>query len=104
MLKDFTVDKFQICFISDKNNRHFKTCINLQTTLIDNITKADSVTKLTNADTVATVTLFAITTNTPVITFATRLLMFTGCYSQVNVPEMLQSADVSCPAYNASVV
>jgi hypothetical protein len=46
--------------------------------------------------------MFAIATNTPVITFATRLLMFTGCYSQVNVLEMLQSADISCPANNAS--
>jgi len=81
-----------------------KTCINLQTTLTANITMAHSVTKLTNADTVAIVTLFAIATNTPVITFATTLLMFTGCYSQANVPEMLQSADVSCPAYNASVI
>jgi len=65
---------------------------------------ADSVTKLTNADTVAIVTLFANATNTPVITFATRLLMFTGCYSQANVPEMLQSTDISCPASNASVI
>lgn len=93
-----------VSYLTKITDTLIKTCINLQTTLIDNITKADSVTKLTNADTVATVTLFAITTNTPVITFATRLLMFTGCYSQVKVPEMLQSADVSCPAYNASVV
>jgi len=65
---------------------------------------ADPGTKLTNADTDAFVTLFAITTNTPVITFVTRLLMFTGCYSQANVPETLQSADASCPAHNASVI
>jgi hypothetical protein len=58
---------------------------------------ADSGTKLTNADTVAIVNVCAIATNTPVITFVTRLLMFTGCYSQENVPEMLQSADISCP-------
>jgi hypothetical protein len=62
------------------------------------------VTKLTNVDKVAIVTVSVMTTNTTVITFATRLPMFTGCYSQANVPEMLQSADTSYPAYNASVI
>lgn len=62
------------------------------------------VTKLTNVDKVAIVTVFVMTMNTTVITFATSLLMFTGCYSQANVPEMLQSADISYPAYNARVI
>jgi hypothetical protein len=40
--------------------------------------------------------MFAIAMNTPVITFATMLIMFTGWYSPVNMPEMLQSAHSSC--------
>jgi hypothetical protein len=70
--------------------------VHLQITLTANITMADCH-QATNADTVATVFMFAIALNTPVSTFATKLLMFTGRYGPANVPEMLQAADISYP-------